>query len=325
MISRVNKVIGFISILGLFICLAELPIRKGYLNYKLADTQYEKLLWLMHQFDSGILRNNHFDIVLFGSSSSLYGFNDSVTTSKSINLGVNTGSRALELFILNQFLSNGNTSKYWVKEFHSLHFGYFDYYGLHPVLHYVTTPSWLIRNGQSILQPHFLQFVFNRIKVVIQSWFFFHLNKNYDPAYTHYGYRPKNKVVSSERYSKVLEAELFDPSKNFTYSGFLNMWRHNFSAVKSFRNQFDNNVQKEKSRHVSYLFHPSLKDRIERTALLNRVINTLGHDFQLNVLKCNIDSAFFYDRSNWADEGHYSNEGAIFFTKHAEQIILSSK
>jgi hypothetical protein len=320
------RIISSILLLSIILIgIAELPVRKGYLNYKLVDTQYEKLLWMTYHFQSGKLKNNNFDIAVFGSSSSLYGFNDSVTNYKSINLGVNTGSRALELYLLEQFLINGNTAKYWVKEFHSLKHYSFDYYGLHPVLHYFVTPSWLIKNHQIIIQPHFLYFVFNRIKVVVQSWLFFHLYKEYNPSYTSYGYRPKHKISTPESYGKALAAELFDTIDNKQPMGSINIWRHNYETVKVLRKEFDRKIQEDHNKTVVYMYHPTLIGRIDNKDLLNRAINRLGETFQVNAIPCVIDSTFYYERLNWADDGHYSNSGAILFTKQAEQIILSTE
>jgi hypothetical protein len=303
--------------------LAELPIRQGYLKYKLADTQYEKLLWLICQFQNGKLKDKHFDIAFFGTSSTMYGINDSVTTSKSINLGLNTGSREIELFILEKFLENGNTSKHWIKEFHSLQYSLFDYYGLHPVLHYVTTPSWLIKNGQSILQPHFVIFFLNRIRAVVQSWIFFHNNSDYNSSYTQYGYRPKNKVLSHETYYKVINSKSSESSNTKINDAIIYNWRHNFSAVKLFRKKFEQKIFNFKKQKVKYLYLPTLIAGVENEIQLQKEVNKMGNHYNITIIPFLVDPGFYKTNLNWADMGHYSNKGSIFFTQLSEKVIVN--
>lgn len=312
-----------LAIITFFGVLAELPIRQGYLKYKLADTQYEKLLWLICQFENGVLKDKHFDIAFFGTSSTMYGINDSVTISKSINLGLNTGSREIELFILEKFLENGNTSKYWIKEFHSLNYRLFDYYGLHPVLHYVTTPSWLIKNGQSLLQPHFVRFFFNRIRAVVQSWIFFHINRDYNSNYTQYGYRPKNKVLSHEIYNKVITSKSSESSNTKINDAIISNWKHNFSAVKLFRKKFEQKVLNYKKQKVKYIYLPTLIAGVENEIQLQKEINTMGNHFNITIIPFLVNPAFYKTNLNWADMGHYSNEGSIFFTQLSEKVIVN--
>lgn len=322
MIRVIKRFLLGIFTLPFFLIVAELPIRKGYLNYSLADTQYEKLLWIIHQFENGKLRNKHFEIAYFGTSSTLYGINDSITRSKSINLGVNTGSRELELIILERFLENGNSSKYYVKDFHSLNYNLFNYYGLHPVLPYITTPSWLIKKGQSIFQPHFLVFLINRVRVVTQSWIYFHLNREYNSSFTQFGYRPKNKVISIERYSQLVQENPNNQSYTSIYESMWSRWKHNFNAVESFRKQFDQQVNKKFNQSLYYLFLPTLREKFENEASLKESINKLENHFSFQAIPFLIDSNFYKVRFNWADGGHYSNDGAIQFTRSSEKVIL---
>lgn len=302
--------------------ISELPVRSGYITFKLADTQYEKLLWLEHQFKSGKLNNQHYDIAVFGSSSSLYGFNDSATTSKAINLGVNTGNRSLELYLLEQFIKYGNSANFFIKEFHSLDYRYFDHYGLHKVLHYLVKPSWLLARGQSIIQPHFILFVINRFKTVIHSWVFFHLQKNYDAGLTDFGYRPKLKTISEHKYDDIINSSGPDIAGNNLNPGKFSDWRFNFSSSRRFRHNFDTIIAQKYKQKAIYVFMPTLIRGFANNTQLNNTLKKMEKDFSIEIIPCPIDSSFYFNRFNWADAGHYSQLGAITFTRAVESEIL---
>jgi hypothetical protein len=314
MSKKVIRYLGLIIFLfGTLLALSNLPVRKGYIEYKLSNTQYEKLVWLDYQFDEGKLKNGNFDLIVLGSSSALYGFNDSLVTLKTINLGVNTGCRAMELYLLERFLKSGNKTKRIVKEYHILNTKNFDYYGLHPVLHYFVKPFWLSQHNQTILQPHMFEFILKRCRVVFQSWFYFHTKADYSPDYTRYGYRTKLGEISERKYIKsTIEAPL---TGLVNVSG-IRSWYHNYQGQKSFRMQTDRLAEKHFGK-ISYVYFPTLNSltaqKMENGSLIDIIITlkkTIG--FELDIL--NLGNNFAQNRSNWSDPGHYTMKGSRTFS-----------
>jgi hypothetical protein len=302
-----------ISVFGTLLALSNLPVRRGYIEYKLYNTQYEKLVWLGNQFDEGKLKNGNFDFIVIGSSSALYGFNDSLATLKTINLGVNTGCRAMELYLLERFLKSGNKTKRIVKEYHVLNNKNFDYYGLHPVLHYFVSPVWLFQHDQALIQPHMFEYILNRCRVVFQSWFYFHTKADYSPDYTSYGYRAKLGKISERKYIKSTSEA---PLTGIANVGGFRSWYHNYKSQKSFRTQTDQ-LSAKHFENISYLYFPTLNSltaqRMENGSLMDKIITlkkTIG--LELNVL--NLGNDFAQNRSNWSDPGHYTTKGSRTFS-----------
>jgi len=302
-----------IFLIGMLLALGTLPVRKGYIEYKLSNTQYEKLIWLDRQFELGKLKNGNFDFIVIGSSSALYGFNDSLANLKTMNLGVNTGCRAMELYLLERFLKSGNKTKQMIKEFHILNTRNFDYYGLHPVLHYFVSPIWLFQHDQAVIQPHMFEFILKRSRVVFQSWFYFHTKADYSHDYTSYGYRTKLSEISERKYIKsTSEAPLMGIAK----VGGIRGWYHNRKSQKSFRIQTDQLAAKH-FENISYLYFPTLNSLTAQTEengnLKDKIIplkNLIG--LELNVM--NLGKDFVLNRSNWSDPGHYTIKGSRTFS-----------
>jgi len=282
-----KKIILLISITFCsLIILSEVPIREKYLIYTLSDTQYEKLLWLHLNLEKKIIKDQKFNIILFGSSSSLYGFNDSITELKSLNLGVNTGHRELDLFLLEKFLENKNSANHILREFHSLDPNHMNYYGLHPVIHLFVNPSWLIKNGQNILQPHFLKYLSDRIRAVFQSYLFFHLEKPYDLNYTDFGYRPKLTGIPREDFNNTIPLEEVSPEvSNSKFS----MLHHNFVATNKFREKFDKLAMSQTGSKLYYLHFPYLVENPQSLTQLDKRIYDIESKFNIKVLRIHDD------------------------------------
>lgn len=304
-----KKIILFLtSITIALIIVSELPVKEKFLVYTLSETQYEKLLWFHLQLENDLLKDQKFNVVIFGSSSTLYGFNDSVTNSKTLNLGVNTGHRDLDLYLLERFLEKNNSANYILREFHSLEPHHMNYYGLHPVIHLFASPSWLIKNGQNIFQPHFLKYLSDRIRVVFQSYFFFHLEKTYDPNFTRFGYRPKSKGIPRGDFEKTIQLKE-EPSEIY-YSKFSTLY-HNFKSANKFREKFDQIVKTQSGTKLYYVNFPFLIEEPYSITTLESRISILENRFDIEVLRIHNDLSFFKDKQNFADFGHLSLSGAI--------------
>ena len=295
------------------ITISNLPLRKYYVYYRMSNTQYEKLVWLDYQFEEGKLKNGKFDFIVIGSSSALYGFNDSLATLKTMNLGVNTGCRAMELYLLERFLKSGNKAKRIVKEYHILNTKNFDYYGLHPVLHYFVSPIWLFQHDQVVIQPHMLEFILKRCRVVFQSWFYFHTKADYSPEYISYGYRPKLGEISERKYIKSTSEA---PLTGIANVGGFRSWYHNYKSQKSFRTQTDQ-LSAKHFGNISYLYFPTLNSltvqRMENGSLKDKIV-TLKKTIRLELNLLNLGNDFAQNRSNWSDPGHYTTKGSRTFS-----------
>lgn len=324
--SRIlKKIIAYVSlsVITLFV-ISCFPVRKGYIDYRLSNTQYEKLIWLCHQFDEGKLKNGEFDFIVIGSSSALYGFNDSVYNLKTINLGVNTGCRAMELYLLERFIKSGNKTKRIIKEYHILNTKNFDFFGLHPVLHYFVSPIWLLQHKQSFFQPHLISFIFKRCRVVFQSWFYFHLNLDYNEKYTDFGYRSKKNVISKSKHLKVIK-EL--PLTSKESSGDLRSWYHNYSNQTLFRIETDKLAEKF-CEGISYVYFPTLNSLTAQTVEnenLNEHINSLTDIIGLDLTVLNLEKGFTANRFNWSDPGHFTSTGSQIFSDSLINYYLQLK
>lgn len=303
----------FTIIIALIIA-SELPIREKYLVYTLSGTQYEKLLWLHLKLEKDLLKDQKFNAIIFGSSSALYGFNDSTTKTKTLNLGVNTGHRDLDLYLFKRFLEKRNSANFILREFHSFEPHHMNYYGLHPVIHLFARPSWLIKNGQNIMQPHFLKYLSDRIRAVFQSYFLFHLERPYDINYTDYGYRPKLTGVPREEFEET--GELNDAPSEIYYSEFSTLY-HNFKSANRYREKFDQLAKNQKGTTLYYVHFPFLVEEPRSMNTLESRILFLENRFDIKVLRIHDDLSFFEHKLNFADFGHLSVPGA---TKFALQI-----
>jgi hypothetical protein len=304
-----KKIVLFLTAITIaLITLSELPVKEEFLVYTLSETQYEKLLWFHLQLENDLIKDQKFNAVIFGSSSTLYGFNDSVTNTKTLNLGVNTGHRDLDLYLLERFLEKKNSAKYILREFHSLEPHHMNYYGLHPVIHLFVRPSWLIRNGQNILQPHFLKFLSDRIRAVFQSYFFFHLEKPYDLNHTGYGYRPKLTGIPREDFEKTIK--LNEAPSEIHYSKFSTL-HHNFKAANRYREKFDQLAKSQNGTKLYYVNFPFLIEEPHSIITLESRISVLESRFNIEVLRIHDDLSFFENKLNFADFGHLSTSGAI--------------
>lgn len=313
-----KAILLLIGVIVTLLLLAEFPVREKYLIYSLSNTQYEKLLWLHLNFKYGQIQDTDYDMVIFGSSSALYGFNDSITQRKSLNLGVNTGHRDLDLYLLERFFDRNNSSKVILREFHSMEPHHMNYYGLHPVLHLFAKPSWLLKNGQDIFQPHFIRFIFERARVVFKSYFLFHLENNYDFKYTKYGYRPKFTEIPEEDYGDTVA--LKPKPTNVQYSAFSSLY-HNFNSADRFRKKFDLMSKESEGTRLYYIYFPFLVEKPTELSIYESRLNYLENNFNIEILKVHEDLSFFNNFSNFADFGHLSIEGAEKFALKVENVL----
>jgi hypothetical protein len=310
-----NKVTAFFILLILFLAISIIPVRKGYIQYKHTNTQYEKLVWIDGQFEKGVLKNKKFDFVVFGSSSALYGFNDSLKGVKSINLGVNTGCRAMELYLIERFYNSGNSSKIFIKEYHVLNERHFDYYGIHPMLHYFVSPIWMLNRGQDVFQPHFFIFFFKRVKVVFQSWFFFHLNIKSKNNYIGFGYRKKTSPISQLDFQDAIRS---DAKVNLSPGSKISAWYHNYSIQKLLRENVDELIYAESGKKPKYIYFPVLNrltTKYWRKVELTEQIEQLSSKENVKLETLNLKSSFFSNKSNWSDPGHYTYSGSAIFSE----------
>jgi hypothetical protein len=278
------------------IILSESPIRKGYIRYKLKGTQYEKLLWFQESIENKELYNRKFDYCFLWSSFTLYGINDSLIEKRTINLGMNTPSKEMELYLYETLIRNQNSVGFVVRENTKLS------HGLHPVLHYVCTPSWLLRNGQQTFQPHFLYFMLKRAQIVFKSWVFFHKSENYSSRYTGFGYRRLEYTIDSSKFKKTQSLKEI----KLNYNQFEN-WLHNFNSAYNFNKRILQKCRDQKSNIVYF----SLPTPSRKYIIIKK--NRRKVKWDIEYLRNN-----YY---NWADPGHLNTKGAILFSNKMDSIL----
>jgi hypothetical protein len=280
----------------ILILLSETPIRKGYMRYKLKGTQYEKLLWFQESIENKELYNRNFEYCFLGSSFTLYGINDSLIEKQTINLGMNTPSKEMELYLYKTLIENHNTVGVVFRENTKLS------YGLHPVLHYVCTPSWLLKNGQQFFQPHFLNFVLKRAQIVFKSWVFFHKSENYNCRYTRFGFRSLEYTIDSSKFKKTQSLKEI----KLNYNQFEN-WLHNFNSAYNFNKRILQKCRDQKSNIVYF----SLPTPSRKYIIIKK--NRRKVKWDIEYLRNN-----YY---NWADPGHLNTKGAILFSNKIDSIL----
>jgi hypothetical protein len=297
-----------ITCVGLILLISFIPVRHDFFVHELAGTQYEKIVWIVENIREKRF-NNHYKAVFLGSSQCLYGINDSILGSDYLNLGVNTPSRDLDLYIAELLTQNG------------VHFDSICQiiggnsaisYGTHRVMPFLVTPWWYLKRGQSLLSVHFWNFIAKRSSKVIVSWISpLSSSAGYTSGYAKYGVRYLEYKLEKEIRSENASDIICNHDNHF--------WaeiRYNYASQTRFfqilRSKFP----------VFYLHMPAYG-------------NSLGYLKKNNILsECypglpilaldpgQID--YLNNQKYWADGGHLNRSGNIIFTQFLEQKLSNN-
>lgn len=288
-----------------------LDISNDYICIKFQKTQYHKISWFLQRIDNGGFKKKKYKAVFLGSSQCYYGINDSILGKEFINLGMNTPSRDLDLYMKERFILGGGKSDNYIVVIGG---GKVVSYGIHPLMPYLVKPSWFFASGQSLWTVHFGKYLIKRFQIVYDyiSWQFF---RKHEPiiVYTRefgVGYLDRITKIKQVKSNNNQSSE-HDPYLNKNCMNLLDEFLHNTKSQWGF---FERNEKMVKNRYLVILGFQSFK--------------SLTQDLQ-NIQKANVKllhldyrqfENLISDSINWADQGHLNRDGSANFTKQLKNI-----
>jgi hypothetical protein len=272
-------------------------IPNEYIYKKFENTQYNKINWFLQKIENGDFKEKKYKGVFFGSSQCYYGINDSILGPEYLNLGMNTPSRDMDLYMYESFENVGGKTD----NIYSIIGGeQMVSYGIHPLMPYLVNPGWFVRNGQSIFSLHFYRYILIRSQKVLESHFDFILGSKQYLKFTRLfgvGYLDRIIFNKTSRLNMVKTPQSYVNPKVVT---FYEEVRHNISSQWQFFDKFK--CSKKLLMPTFQLYTESHK--------ISETLKVKG------TIVIEIDSLNVYnnDYQNWADPGHLNRHGAIKFS-----------
>jgi hypothetical protein len=303
-----------IIILGLcglgLIALSFGSISNNYIYQKFQNTQYNKICWFLQKCANGDFRDSEYKAIFIGSSQVYYGINDSILGPKYLNLGFNTPSKDMDLYVLETFFESGGKTE---KVFLGVGGDKIVSYGIHPLMPYLVSPKWLLTHGQKWYSLHFWKCIVIRSQKVIESAIFpvdentIEFKRNYGVGYL------DRTVIRTKPYDEI------QLQKNrYNYRARVNSLdeiRHNINSQWSFFEEINSKYKPQILMLPSYL----MADKFE---MMQEFVQENEH---LNGLKMDsLDVSFselLEGQENWADPGHLNREGGINYSATLLNII----
>lgn len=303
--------IFLICCLGL-IALSFAKISNNYVYQKFQNTQYSKICWFLQKCERGDFTESKYKGIFIGSSQVYYGINDSILGSQYMNLGFNKPSKDMDLFVLETFFKSGGETE-------SVYLGVggdkIVSYGLHPLMPYLVSPKWLLKNGQKWYSLHFWKFAFIRSQIVLESMVSpnkinnLEFNRNYGVGYL-------DRTVSR---SKPFDDGLLQENE-FNNQNMVNAFdevRHNIRSQWSFFEQIKSKYKPAVLILPSFLIAKKFKQMQQFTQ---------GNEYLKGLKVVGLNASFnnvLESQQNWADPGHLNRVGGIRFSNELKKIIDS--
>jgi hypothetical protein len=283
------------SFLLLLISFIQIP--NEYIYIKFENTQYNKINWYLQKIKNDDFKGKKYKGIFLGSSQCYYGINDSILGSEYLNLGINTPSHDMDLYMRESFVNAGGKSE---QVYTVIGGERMVSYGIHPLMPYLVTPGWFVKNGQSIYSLHFYKYILVRSQKVLESRFDFPLRlKQYSKFRRPFGVGYLDRTVFNR-----MPRSYFDktPSRFVNPSGvvFYEEFRHNISSQWKFFNKFSG------SKKLLMPFFQCDNEYIYKSERLKKKGIIVIDSDSLNGLN--------KDYQNWADPGHLNRQGAIKFS-----------
>ncbi len=303
-------------ILGLsgigLIALSFCSISNYYVYQKFQNTQYSKICWFLQRCEQGDFAESKYKGIFIGSSQVYYGINDSILGPQYLNLGFNTPSKDMDLFVLETFFKFGGKSD-------SVYLGAggdkIVSYGLHPLMPYLVSPKWLLKHGQKWYSLHFWKFLLIRSQKVLESMVSTKEKSNLEFNRI-YGVGYLDRTVSR---SKPFDDGLLQENK-FNDQDIANSFdelRHNICSQWSFHEEIKSKYEPQILMLPSYV----LANRFEKMQQF-----TQGNKHLKGLKFLGLKAGFnniLEKQKNWADPGHLNRVGGILFSKELKKIIGS--
>ena len=285
-------------------------ISNNYVYQKFQNTQYNKICWVLQKCESGDFAKSKYKSIFIGSSQVYYGINDSILGSQYLNLGFNTPSKDMDLFVLETFFKfGGNTEKVYLGAGGDKIVSY----GLHPLMPYLVSPKWLFKHGQKWYSLHFWKFLLIRSQKVLESMVSTKEKSNLEFNRI-YGVGYLDRTVSrSIPYDDVrLQKNKFNDQD---IANAFDEVRHNIRSQWSFFEQIKSKYKPAVLILPSYLIANKFKQMQQFTQ---------GNEYLKGLKVVGLNASFndvLESQKNWADPGHLNQMGGIRFSNELNKII----
>ena len=285
-------------------------ISNNYVYQKFQNTQYNKICWFLKKCESGDFAKSKYKGIFIGSSQVYYGINDSVLGPEYLNLGFNTPSKDMDLFVLETFFKFGGKTE---KVYLGVGADKIVSYGLHPLMPYLVSPKWLLKHGQKCYSLHFWKFVLIKSQNFLES-LVSPKEKNILEFNRIYGVSYLDRTVSR---SKPFDDGLLQENK-FNDQNMANVFdevRHNIRSQWSFFEQIKSKYKPAVLILPSYFIANKFKQMQQFTQ---------GNEYSKGLKVVGLNASFndvLESQQNWADLGHLNRQGGICFSKELKKII----
>jgi hypothetical protein len=298
-----------LSGLGL-IALSFGSISNNYIYQKFQNTQYSKICWFIQKCEIGDFSEQEYKGIFIGSSQVYYGVNDSILGSKYLNLGFNTPSKDMDLYVLETFFESGGKAE---RVFLGVGGDKLVSYGIHPLMPYLVSPKWLLIHGQKWYTLHFWKFMIIRSQKVLESMVAPQDN-NVIEFKRNYGVGYLDRMVSRTKPYDEIQLQ----KHRFNYSARVNGLdeiRHNIHSQWSFFEEIKSNYKPQILMLPSYL----MADKFETMQEFSQ-----GNKHLSGLKMVHLDVSFkevLESQQYWADPGHLNRLGGINFSNELKKVI----
>ena len=289
-------------------------IPDNFICYKFNKTQYHKISWFLKSAGNGKFKKKNYHAVFLGSSQCYYGINDSILGEGYLNLGMNTPSRDLDLYLKEKFILSGGHSENYIV---ILGDGKFVSYGLHPLIPYLVKPSWLVSKGQSLISIHFWKYCTTRIQAVFDyfSWLLAKPDITNKFNSRDFGVGYLDRVTNKKQ---IIQSVCIDPrNEPYVNSNSVSLFDEALHNIKSQWNFMDCN---ENLHNNKYLVMPSFESSNSFDLSNKNIVSFNRNKVFVNVETKNIKNLLI-DSIYWADQGHLNRNGNIFYTKLLAELL----
>lgn len=287
-------------------------ISNNFIYQKFQNTQYSKICWFLQKCTNGDFSQSEYKGIFIGSSQVFYGINDSILGPKYLNLGFNTPSKDMDLYVLETFFESEGKAE---RVFLGVGGDKIVSYGIHPLMPYLVSPRWLLMRGQKWYSLHFWKFMIIRSQKVLESMSapkyenIIVFKRNFGVGYL-------DRTVSQTTPCGEIQLQ----NNRFNNQGQVNAYDEFKNNIRSQWSFFEEIKSKYKPRILmlpSYLMVNKF-DKMQQFVQENEHLNTLK--------KVSLDADFnevLENQQYWADPGHLNRAGGIKNSVKLQKIISS--
>jgi hypothetical protein len=285
-------------------------ISNKYIYQKFQNTQYSKICWFLQKCEQGYFFDSKYKGIFIGSSQVYYGINDSILGRQYLNLGFNTPSKDMDLYVLETYFESGGESE---RIFLGVGGDKLVSYGMHPLMPYLVCPKWLLMHGQKWYSLHFWKFMIIRSQKVLESMVS-PKERNIIEFKGSYGVGYLDRTISRSKPHDEVQLQKNRFNYGATVNG-LDEIRHNINSQWSFFEEINSKYKPQILMLPSYLMAGNfvkLQQFVQENEHLS-ALEKVGLDVNFNEVLEN--------QQNWADPGHLNRQGGIRFSIELKKVI----